>query len=89
LLGVPPELMVIVDLPGVAGQGRLRQVGRQWRGTVGLTLGPVSVTGLAILDTGDPPSLVVLLAAEFQPTRSGSRPRSRPRSASRPPASTC
>ena len=67
LLGVPPELLIIVDLPGVAGQGRLWQAGRQWRGTVGLSLGPISVTGLAVLDPGDPPSLIVLLAAEFQP----------------------
>lgn len=58
--------LVVVDMPGVTGGGRLVRAGDQLRGVVQLQVGPVSATGLAIIGR-HPDNLLVLLAAEFRP----------------------
>lgn len=68
--GQPETVGVIVDLPGVRGEGWLTRDGSRWRGTVEVDLGLASVTGLAILDDGQagaPAGMVVLLATDFTP----------------------
>jgi hypothetical protein len=64
--GQPERLGLLLDLPGVTGEGQLTHSGSQWRGTLRLAMGPVAVAGLALLDER-PPGLIVLLAAEFTP----------------------
>jgi hypothetical protein len=75
-LRVVPELQVAppkgagaeLSLPGFTGGGYLAKIGDEWRGVVVARLGPVSVTGFAILNTSAQHfSLLVLLAAEFTP----------------------
>jgi hypothetical protein len=72
---LPPDLTFVrpsgmsaeLDLPAVKGGGSLSRVDEQWRGALQATIGPVSITGLGILDTGDVKALLLLLAAEFNP----------------------
>ncbi|WP_427017093.1 DUF6603 domain-containing protein [Pseudarthrobacter sp. P1] len=55
-----------LSLPGFSGGGYLSRNGSVWSGAVEARMGPVAVSGFAILDT-DHFSLLVLLAAEFTP----------------------
>ena len=60
--GASAELL----LPGFSGGGYLHHVGDEWSGALTASLGPISVSGFGVLTT-DEFSLLVLLAAEFNP----------------------
>lgn len=53
-------------LPGFSGGGYLHHEGDEWSGALEASIGPISVSGFGILTT-DEFSLLVLLAAEFEP----------------------
>lgn len=67
--GLPERVGIAIDLPGATGEGELvKHRPQQWRGVVELSLGPVSVSGLAILDVDDRQAgVLVIMAAEFAP----------------------
>jgi len=53
-------------LPGFSGGGYLHHQGDEWSGALAASIGPISVSGFGVLTT-DEFSLLVLLAAEFNP----------------------
>ncbi len=53
-------------LPGFTGGGYLEHRGDEWSGALAASIGPISVSGFGVLTT-DEFSLLLLLAAEFNP----------------------
>ncbi|MEO7350338.1 MAG: DUF6603 domain-containing protein [Marmoricola sp.] len=53
-------------LPGFTGGGYLHHEGDEWSGALAASIGPISVSGFGVLTT-DEFSLLLLLAAEFNP----------------------
>jgi hypothetical protein len=55
-----------LDLPAFSGGGYLHHQGDEWSGALEASIGPISVSGFGVLTT-DEFSLLLLLAAEFNP----------------------
>jgi len=54
-----------LDLPGFTGGGALAHTGDEWRGALWASLGPISVTGFAVISAEGGFSLLVLVQAQF------------------------
>ncbi|MEP6814248.1 MAG: DUF6603 domain-containing protein [Marmoricola sp.] len=65
-LSGPAGASAELDLPGFSGGGYLHHEGDEWSGALAASIGPISVSGFGVLTT-DEFSLLILLAAEFNP----------------------
>ena len=58
----PAGAAVAVELPGISGGGQLILAGGEWRGAVALNIGPLKVSGYALLS---PNSFLIVMSGRF------------------------
>jgi hypothetical protein len=58
----PAGAAVAVELPGISGGGQLILSGGEWRGAVALSIGPLKVSGYALLS---PNSFLIVMSGRF------------------------